>query len=225
MSVDYIFPFRLETIKVLGVALKYNQNDSRAYYYLGNILYDKQPGKAIEYWENAVKCDPSFAIAYRNLGWGYYQNRNDGLKAITAYEKAISLNKNEPIYYNELDALYEMSNSSIEKRLKLFEGSNEIVKNRDDSFVRQIIVLTLAGEPAKAVEYLGGRKFSYREGNSRVREVLIDAQLMLGLKYFSEKKYQEALSSFLLAQVPDEEAGSARSGNRNLQVYYYRTCL
>lgn len=220
-SVDYIFPFRLETIKVLNVALKYNPKDGKAYYYLGNILFDKQPAKAIESWESAVKYDPSLAIAYRNLGWGYYQYAGDGIKAITAYEKAISLNKNEPIYYTELDALYEMNNSPVEKRLKLFEASNEVVKKRDDSFVRQIVVLTLAGESDKAVEYLAGRKFSYREGNSRVREVIIDAQLMLGLKYFADKKYQQALTNFLLAQIPDEEAGSARSGNRNLQVDYY----
>jgi len=55
------------------------------------------------------------------------------------------------MYFNELDNLYEMSNSPIEKRSKLFEGSNEYVKKRDDSFMRQITVLTLAGDPARAV--------------------------------------------------------------------------
>jgi tetratricopeptide (TPR) repeat protein len=54
-----------------------------------------------------------------------------------------------------------------------------------------------------------------------VREVIIDAQLSLGLKYMAEKNYQKALDHFLLAQVPDEEAGSARSGNRDIQVNYY----
>jgi hypothetical protein len=53
------------------------------------------------------------------------------------------------MYFNELDNLYEMSNSPIEKRSKLFEGSNEYVKKRDDSFIRQITVLSLAGDPAR----------------------------------------------------------------------------
>jgi len=220
-SVDYCFPFRLETIKVFKTALNYHPKEGKTHYYLGNLLYDKQPDKAIESWENAVKFDPALAIAYRNLGWGYWQHNGDGLKAITAYEKAIALNRKEPIYFNELDELYEISNSPIEKRLKLFEGSNEVVKNRDDSFIRQIIVLTLAGESGKAVEYLSGRNFSYREGNSRVRDVIIDAQLMLGKKYLTGKRYQEALDHFLLARVPDEEAGSANGANRNLQVNYY----
>ena len=54
-----------------------------------------------------------------------------------------------------------------------------------------------------------------------VRELIIDAQLMLGRKYFAEKDYHKALEHFLLAQVPDEEGGSARAGNREVQVNYY----
>lgn len=218
---DYCFPFRLETVNVLKTALNYNHGDGKAYYYLGNILYDKQPGLAMEYWTNAVKYEPGLAVAYRNLGWGNYRHLGDVAKAIPFYEEAIALNKSDAIYYTELDVLYELNNSPVEKRLKLFEGNNEIVKNRDDAFVRQITVLTLAGKPEKSVEYLKDKNFSYREGNSRVREVIIDAQLCLGLKYYAEKNYQKALEHFLLARIPDEEAGSARSGNRDIQVNYY----
>lgn len=218
---DYCFPFRLETLTILEKALQYNPNDGKAYYYMGNILYDKQPEKAIACWENAVKYEPTFAIAYRNLGWGYNRHNHDIKKAIPFYEKAISLNKTDAVYFDELDILYENNNSPVDVRLKLFEGNNEIVRNRDDAFVRQLGVLTLAGKPEKSVEYLQGKRFSYREGNSRVREVIIDAQLSLGLKYYAEKNYQKALEHFLLAQIPDEEAGSARSGNRDIQVNYY----
>jgi tetratricopeptide (TPR) repeat protein len=221
IPVDHVFPYRLETLPVLETAIKYFPGDSRAYYYMGNILYDKQPGKAIGYWEKAATIDPSFAIAHRNLGWGYYRFSGDGMKAISEYEKAIALNKTEPVYYEELDALYEMSNANVEKRLKLFEGNNEIVKKRDDAFARQLTVLTLGGKADKAVEYLEGRKFSYREGDSRVRNIIIDAHLILGKKYFAEKNYQKALDQYLLAQVPEEEAGDSRSGNRNIQVNYF----
>ena len=220
-SVDYCFPFRLETIKVLETALKYHPNDGKAYYYLGNILYDKQPQKAIEYWENAVKNNPDLAIAYRNLGWGYYHHSGDGFKAIAAYEKAMALNKDEPLYYEELDALYEKSNAPIEKRLKLFEGNNKVVGKRDDSFVRQITVLNLAGKPDKAVEYLTGRNFTYREGSTRGRDIVIDAYLISGKKYYEAKNYQKALENFLKAQVPEEEANDSRSVSRNLQVDYF----
>jgi tetratricopeptide (TPR) repeat protein len=221
MPVDYVFPFRLETVTILKKVTDYRTGDAKPWYYLGNLLYDKQPDKAIESWETAVKLDPSMAIAYRNLGWGYYHHQDDGLKAIAAYEKAMALRQDEPVYYEELDALYEISNAPVEKRLKLFEGKNDIVSGRDDAFARQIRVLTLAGKPEKSVEYLAGKNFSYREGSSRVRDIIIDAHLMLGRKYMNEKKYTDALDEFIQAQVPEEEAGGSRSGNRNLQVDYH----
>jgi len=221
MPVDYVFPFRLETVIILKKVTEYRTGDAKPWYYLGNLLYDKQPDKAIESWETAVKLDPSMAIAYRNLGWGYYHHQDDGLKAIAAYEKAMALRQDEPVYYEELDALYEISNAPVEKRLKLFEGKNDIVSGRDDAFARQIRVLTLAGKPEKSVEYLAGKKFSYREGSSRVRDIIIDAHLILGRKYLNEKKYTEALDEFIQAQVPEEEAGGSRSVNRNLQVDYH----
>jgi tetratricopeptide (TPR) repeat protein len=87
--------------------------------------------------------------------------------------------------------------------------------------MRQIEVLTLAGRPDQAVEFLEGVEFAYREGSSRVRDIIIDAQIMLGKKYLKENNYEKALDYFLEARVPEEEAGSARSGNRDIQVNYY----
>lgn len=221
LSTDYCFPYRLETVKILQVALENNPKDGKANYYLGNILYNKQPEKAMEYWEESIKNDPNLAMAYRNLGWGYYRHFNNYQKAIPYYEKALALSKNDAILYTELDNLYELNNSPVKTRLKIFEGNETAINNRDDAFVRQIMVLTLAGKSDKAVQLLKDKVFSYREGNSRVREVIIDAQLSLGLNYMTKKEYQKALEHFLMAQVPDEEAGSARSGNRNIQVNYF----
>lgn len=221
LPVDYVFPYRLETVNVFKLVSAYNPADAKPWYYLGDLLFDKQPDEAIKCWEKAVSLDPELTIAWRNLGWGYFNAHKDAGKAIDAYERAIAVDKTEPVYYSELDALYELNNSPVEKRLKLFDGANETVKKRDDSFVRQIVVLTLAGQPEKAVEYLTGRNFSYREGSSRVREVLIDAHLMMGNKYMSEKNYKKALDEFLLAQIPDEEGGSARAGAREVQTDYH----
>ena len=221
LSEDYCFPYRLETINILEKAIEYNMKDSKAYYYLGNILYDKQPEKAIGFWTRSVENEGAPALAYRNLGWGYYRYFNDYERAISFYEEALKKDDKQAIFYAELDRLYELNNSPIEKRLALFDGKNEVVKNRDDAFVHQVTVLNLAGQPEKSVEYLEDKKFSYREGNSRVREMIIDAQLTLGLQYFENQEYEKALEHFLMAQIPDEEAGSARSGNRDIQVNYF----
>lgn len=220
-QVESVFPYRMETVEVLKSAINRNPADGKAYYYTGNILYDKQPDVAIRNWEEAVALNPELAMAYRNLGWGYYRHHHDIPKAIGAYEKAMAQNPDEAIWYTELDELYEMSNAPTDVRLRLFDGKNDVVKKRDDAFIRQLEVLTLAGQPDKAVDYLKGVEFAYREGSSRVREIIIDAQLMLGHNYFNQQDYEKALSHFLEARIPDEEAGSARWGNRDWQVEYY----
>ncbi len=192
MPVDYGFPFRLESVNVLAIASRYQPENSRPYYYMGNLLYDKQPDKALEYWEKAVSLEPSLAIAWRNLGFGYYNHSQNLPYAIAAYEKAISIKNDDPIYFAELDPLYELNNTAISTRAKLFESRHETVKQRDDSFVREILVLNLSGQSEKAVEYLKGSSFHFREGSSRVRDITVDAYLLLGKKYLSEKKYDLA---------------------------------
>ena len=175
----------------------------------------------MNYWKRASELAPDLSIVFRNLGWGYYYYHNDIERAIKHYEKAVDVNKNEPIYYSELDALYVQNNTPIETRLKLFDGSEEIVKDRDDAYIKLIDVLTLADKPERAVQLLDGMQFSYREGTSNVRDLMINAQLMTGLSHFNKKEYDRALEYFLRSQIQEEEAGSARLGNRDMQVNYY----
>ncbi len=223
LPVDYGFPFRLETVKVLTLASAYLPDNSRPYYYMGNLLYDKQPLKALENWEKAVSLEPSLAIAWRNIGFAYYNHSRDLPKAINAYEKAISIKKDDPIYYAELDPLYEMNNTPVSTRSKLFESRHEIVKQRDDSFVREIMVLNLSDQPEKAVEYLKSGSFHFREGSSRVRDITVDAHLLLGKKYLTEKKYDLALQQFnAIADIPDKDDDEGVSADmRDPQINYY----
>ena len=51
---DYVFPFQMEMIAVLEAAMAANPSDSRAPYYLGNLLYDWQPDRAVALWEKSV---------------------------------------------------------------------------------------------------------------------------------------------------------------------------
>lgn len=222
MPVDYGFPYRLETMNVLKKASEYFPEDSRPYYYMGNLLYDRQPQSAIENWEKAVKYEPALAIAWRNLGWGYYHHAQDLTKSIAAYEKALGTKKDDPVYYAELDPLYEMNNTPIEKRAALFSGVNDIVKQRDDAFVREIMVLNLSGQYDKSVEYLGKSTFHFREGSSRVRDITVDAHLLMGRKYLEEKNFKAALTEFLdLAATPENSDIGRRGDFRTPQINYF----
>jgi tetratricopeptide (TPR) repeat protein len=170
--------------------------------------------------EKAVKYEPSLAIAWRNLGWGYYHYSQDLVKAINAYEKAMSFKKDDPVYYAELDPLYEMTNTPVKKRLELFKGADEIVKKRDDSFVREMIVLNLAGEYEKAVKALNKSTFHFREGSSRVRDISVDAHLLYGIRFMKDKKFNQALEQFL-SLTSDGSGSENQSDSRSPQIYYF----
>jgi tetratricopeptide (TPR) repeat protein len=219
MSTDYVFPFRAEDEKVLLKAADYLPNNAEPYYYLGNLLYDKQPQRAIAYWEKSAQINPSMAIVWRNLGWGYNYYLQDIQKSIAAYEKAFSLKKDEPVYYAELDILYEQNNSPLEKRAKLFESADQIVKQRDDAFVRQILVLNLTGQAEKSVQYLENSNFHFREGSTRISDMTVDARLLFGKQLMGKGQFQKALDQFLAAI--NREAEDEQYGARDPQINYF----
>lgn len=219
MPTDYVFPFRKEDEKVLLKVIEFHPEDAIPNYYLGNLLYDKQPQRAIMYWEKAVELDPLLAIAWRNLGWGYNNFENDIPKSISAYEKALNLKNDEPVYYAELDVLYERNNAPLTKRAKLFESAHEIVKQRDDAFVQQIMVLNLTGQVEKSVEYLENSNFHFREGSSRISDMTVDARLLYGSKLMQAGQYQQALDQFRVAI--NREAGDEEAGARDPQINYF----
>ena len=221
-SIDYVFPFRLESINVYKTALKYYSSDSRAHYYLGNLLYDRQPEAAITHWEKAVFFDPSLAIAYRNLGWGYNHQNNDLKKSIKHYELAIKQNNTDPKYFYELDVLYEKNATPIKKRLDLLESHHEYVKKRNDALLREILVLITAGKYDKAIEYMNGHYFHRQEGTSTLHNLHVDAHLLRGLVKLNNGQYEAALADFWGAyEYPDNhQIGRNPDYVRNPQIYY-----
>ena len=68
LPVDYCFPYRQESLEALEYILSFHPEDARARYYLGNLLFDHQPQKAVNYWESALELDDSNPYLFRNLG-------------------------------------------------------------------------------------------------------------------------------------------------------------
>jgi tetratricopeptide (TPR) repeat protein len=222
MPVDYCFPFRAESIDVLNAAIRHNPSDARAYYYLGDLLYDLQPQAAVEQWEKSRQIDDSFATVHRNLGWAYYRTEKDIPKAIASYEKAVACDGKDPRLYAELDSLYEAGNAPIEKRLALLENNHETVRRRNDSFLREIIVLVLAGRYDKAIDFLANNQFHVREGGGEIHDVYVDGHLLRGFRYLKRGRARDALADFLSASEYPENLSVGRPGNdsRAAQVAY-----
>jgi tetratricopeptide (TPR) repeat protein len=223
MPMDYCFPFRLESVEVLNYAIENNPGDARACYYLGNLLYDLQPQEAVELWEKSRRKDDSLAIVHRNLGWAYYRTEKDVPKAVASYEKAVARNRKDARLYFELDRLYEAGNVSLNRRLALFENNHQTVVRRNDSFLREIMVMVLAGRYDEALGYLADNHFHVSEGGGGIHGVYVDGHLLRGSQHLKAGKFNEALEDFKAASEYPENlsVGRPRNDRRAPQVAYY----
>jgi len=222
LPTDYCFPYRFESIAVFEAALQYDTTDARAHYYLGNLLYDKQPDRAISHWERAVQLEPELAIAHRNLGWGYQQHHGDPERAIRAYETAIQHQKQDPRYYLELDKLYEKQGADLEKRYAVLTGNHEYVARRPDALLQEIKVLTLYGKSEQAIDYLVDDFFPRQEGVDNLHDIYVDACLAEGLTELEAGRRTEALRFFEMADEYPANHQIARNPSypRNAQIKY-----
>ena len=221
---DYCFPYRLESEKIFLTALADNPDDAKAYYYLGNLLYDKQPERAITYWEKAVTIDSDLAVAQRNIGWGYNQIYHDIPGAITAYETAIDKDPTQAVYYFELDKLYELNGTPPEKRYELLVNNHNYLIKRSNALIEEIKVLLLVGEYDKAISYLQDNYFPRQEDIDDIHDIYVDAWLLKGLNALKDKVFSEASDDFQKADFYPENHMIGRDVNygRNAQIFYYQ---
>ena len=89
--------------KVLETLATQSPNDALYPYWLGRLAYDGHKYEdAIRQFKRTIELDPAMGRAYDNLGLCYYyENKND--LAISAYEKAIELEREHPSPWPYLD--------------------------------------------------------------------------------------------------------------------------
>ena len=162
---DYCFPNRIEEIEILSDAIHTLSTAPMACYYLGNLLYDKkQYEKAIALWEKTTQQKPNFAMAWRNLSIAYYNKHQDGNKALAAMEKVCLPKAPSARFLLEYDQLAARMNHTTNQRLAVLDENFELVKQRDDLFLRYITLLNCKGEYQKALEGIQSRRFHPWEG-------------------------------------------------------------
>jgi tetratricopeptide (TPR) repeat protein len=220
MPPDYVFPFRLEEVKVLQAAMQANPADARAPYYLGNLLYDRQPAVAVKMWEKSAAMDSSFALVYRNLAQAYDQAENDTTKAITAMEKAVQLDRNNARFLYELDMLYEAGNVPPQKRAASFAANPAVAAQRSDAMMQEAKVDLLLGRYDQAIQLLETHHFHNWEGYGEIHDLYADAFVLRGESEFNAGKFQEALKDYEAAlQYPENlEVGRPDQETRLPQV-------
>ncbi len=230
-SIDYVYPFRNETIQVLYKALEYLPESHNTWYYLVNLYYHKQPVKALEVWQKAVEVKPDFAMALRNIGW-YWRFKDefvgnkdfsDYSKAIDYYLKAIAADQDgNAIFLAECDEIMELINAPLADRYNLFNGKESIYEKRYDSETKAIKQRILKGEYAPVMEKLLTRFYSRREHIEDLHDIYVDVCLLSGFEAWEKNDNEAALKFMLLANEYPENHGYAHLEYyaRDAQVYY-----
>jgi len=222
MSPDYVFPFQREANGVLESAMRDNPNDSHAPYYLGNLLFDWQPQRAVELWEKSIALGADFPVVYRNLANYYIHEGNANDKAVACLEKAAQLGGNAMVF-NDLDKLYEQNGVAPEKRLAMMESHQSVI-DRDDVISREINLKIFAGKPDDAIALLKSRFFHVWEGGGQfaVGDSWTNAMLLRGRAHLAAKQFDAALADFQAALVlPDNLLEATVPSARGPEIAYW----
>ncbi|MCJ7682646.1 MAG: DUF5107 domain-containing protein, partial [Candidatus Aminicenantes bacterium] len=221
-SLDYSFPFRLESLDVLSWAVKEHPEDSHAFYLLGNLLFEKQPKKAKQYWQEAVRLQPDLWPALRNLSIADIRTGLYLKQAFFALDKALRLHTGEARLYYEWDILAEVVGLSPAERLQMLRPHHSVLQKRDDALTREILLLIQLGDYDTAIGILDEHHFHVWEGGGHIHNVYVDAYLLIGLERMDKGDYFGALDSFKKAlEYPENlEVARPEHGGRAPQIYY-----
>ncbi|MFV0466887.1 MAG: DUF5107 domain-containing protein [Lachnospiraceae bacterium] len=220
----YCFPNKLEDIAVLEDAVKKYPEGAKAYYYLGNLYYDKlQFKQAAELWEKSEALDPSFPTVHRNLALAYYNKENDAQKARIQMEEAFRLDQNDTRIFLELDQLYKKMGVAFEERLKNYEDHIEIICKRDDAMLELVTLYNLNGMFQKAFDTIMRHNFRPWEG----AEGRVSGQYKIALVELAKNainaedfdKAEELLQKSL--EYPFNLGEGKLEGTKDNNIYYH----
>lgn len=206
-SPDYCFPSRLSEMVVLQWAAQQPGGDRVANYGLGNFYYDKKRhADAMHAWETARAADAEFATLHRNLGIAYWNVRRDGEAARAAYEKAIACAPEDARLVAEYVQLCGKLGDTAESRLAFLEAHRSLVAERDDASVELAALYNATGQPEKALDLLGSRRFHpWEGGEGKVLRQYTTARIELGQRALKDGLADEALEHFERAfHTPDD---------------------
>jgi tetratricopeptide (TPR) repeat protein len=219
----YVFPSRLDEMLVLERAARQNPQDARAHYYLGNLLYDRRRHQeAILHWESAAALDPAFPTVWRNLGFGYFNIRNDEKKALDAFAQARLRSPLDARIVYEQDQLMKRTGALPAQRLAALEAVRALVETRDDLSVELATLYNQSNRPEEALALLLSRKFQpWEGGEGLVLAQYVRAHLLLGQAALADGQAPFALEHFQLALHPPQCLSEAKHFLANDSVIFY----
>jgi tetratricopeptide (TPR) repeat protein len=224
-SADMVFPSRLWEVIALNQALEQNPEDFKAKYYLGNFLYAHQRfTEAVDLWEQAVDGLAEFDIIHRNLGLAYWHWKDDPARAITYFEKALTLNPNNQDLYLHLDDLYLLGDLP-EKRAELLEAMAALDPIREELRKRSLAILVDLGKYNQALEIITSEEFVPLEMDQSFHLVYVKALLGNAEEQMESGQISEAILTYRKAlEFPKNQGVGKPTTSSNAEIYYRLGC-
>lgn len=224
---DYCFPNTLEAIVALRAVIQAGQLTPKAWYYLGNILYDKrQYAQAIAAWEESARLDGAFPTVLRNLSLAYFNKLQREGEAVALLEDAFRLDTSDARVLMELDQLYKRLNRPHAERLAFLEQHRTVAFGRDDVYLEYVTLLNQLGRYEEAIRLIDNRKFHpWEGGEGKVPAQYQLARVCLAKGYLAEGRYEEALSRIEECFVYPPHLGEGKLyGAQENDFLYYKGC-
>jgi tetratricopeptide (TPR) repeat protein len=223
LSFKYCFPYRRESENVLQYAISVDPADPYPNYLLGNLLYDRRPVESTAAWSIASKYSKSLPMTLRNLAFAAFYHEKKPDIAIDFLKRAIDLDRNNPIWYSELEKYYDFSNGNNRECLEIFEQNIDIVKQDVTAPQSLVKLYNLNSDFDKALELLSSYHFRTWEGGRNIYWQYVDAHVMKAIQLSAKQQFKEALAHLEMALLYPEnlEVGKAMHDERNAMIYYH----
>lgn len=222
-SADYCFPSRLEEMVLLEEQVKRDPQDARAFYYLGNLLYDqRRHEEAIDCWRKSAELQPEFATVWRNLGIGYFNTYKDEGRALDAFERAFAAQPDDARVFFERDQLWKRTGRAVAERLEEMEKRRDLVDRRDDLSVELAALYHQTGQAAKGLALLAARRFQPWEGGEGLPTAqYVRGHITLGRDALGRGDAEGAVTHCQAALAIPENLGEARHVLANQSNIFY----
>lgn len=180
--------FNINTIKTENRNIQINSK-AREFFNSGvKYLNNKDYINAVELFKSAIKEDPNYTKAYNNLGVAY---RNLGLpeKAIEQYHKSLKIDPDNYTAYQLMGVAYLMLGKNKESE-KTFKKLKYLNPNEPEAYFGLGDVYSVEKKFFLANECFEKALKLYTDEQGKLKA---DAYLNIGLNYFRQKEYDQAI--------------------------------
>ena len=218
------FPNKPEDIAALEYAVRNNEKDDKALYYLGCLWYDRrQYDDAVACWEKSVGINGDFPTVWRNLSLAYFNKRGEKEKARRCMERAYALDETDARVLLELHQLYGKLGRGVKERFEFLDAHRKTALKRDDLTIEYCALLNDLGRHREALDLILERTFHpWEGGEGRVTGQYAAALTQLGIEALGRGDASGAKELFERALVFPYNLGEGKlEGARDNDIHYY----